>query len=228
MVNWGEVAANATKSHPLDPFATSILLYVLVSINSLVDMHFRLLTLGAANLNVSKARLFWYYFSSSFSYFIHTILGMLILILLVCLVTVIITAIIQLFAADREVAGGAAEYMKAVGGGVMNIVLQRMITVSDYIMNVYTVKTGNLFMKPFNLYKLPDIIKMFIIVVPIFMFSMMGSYTISFYKPIIRQDEETKKSSVMSTTHHYIFFLLVLFIVTFIGIFIYTYMQAPK
>jgi hypothetical protein len=223
---------NATESF-IDPFSTSYLLYMLVSINTLVDIHFRLLELGAANLNVSKARFFWYYFSSAYSYFIRTIFGMLILVLLVCLVTAIITAMFKLFSAEREVSkqmkenniSGAKAIMENVTGGFLETILAQMKKTANHIMNIYTVQSGNPFMTPFKIYNLPDVIKMFVIVLPIFMFSMMASYAISFYTPIVRPDEETKKSSVMSTNHHLVYFMFVMFIVTLLGIVIYSHLS---
>ena len=208
--------------HAVDPFATSMILYSLVSINSLVDVNYRLLELGAANLNTPKARFFWYYFSSSFSYFIRSLFGLFVLILLVCIVTAIITVIIKVFAGTKDDGPGANAIMQTMKTDLSRTVINQVKKTADFIMNVYTIKSDNKFMYK----KLPDLIKLFMIILPIFMLLMMVSFAISLYTPIINPDEENKKSSVMSTNHHFIYFMLVFFVIIFIGLFLYTYIKT--
>jgi len=223
----------AALLHGIDPFSTSVFLYNLVTISSLVDMHFRLLELGASNINVSKGRFFWHYVSSSLSYFIRTIFGMLVLVLLVCLVTAIITAMIKMFASGGKISkqlekgnvSGASSLMEATKSDLLQTILKQMKISASYIMTVYSVESTSKFMKPMRICKIPELTKLFLIVLPLYMVFTMTSYVISFYKPISRPDEETKKSSVMSTYHHSIYFTLVLFIILMIFIFVYTYMK---
>lgn len=208
--------------HAVDPFATSMILYGLVSINSLVDVNYRLLELGAANLNTPKARFFWYYFSSSLSYFIRSLFGLFVLILLVCIITAIIAVIIKVFSGVKDDGLSANAIMKNIKSDLSKAVLDQVKKTADFVMNVYTIKSDNKFMYK----KLPDLIKLFMIILPIFMVLMMASFAISLYKPIMNPDEESKKSSVMSTNHHYIYFMLVFFVIIFIGLFLHTYINT--
>ena len=209
--------------HAVDPFATSMILYGLVSINSLVDVNYRLLELGAANLNTPKARFFWYYFSSSLSYFIRALFGLFVLILLVCIITAVITVIIKVFAGVKHDNGPSANaIMNTMKSDLSRAVLDQVKKTADFIMNVYTIKSDNKFMYK----KLPDLIKLFMLILPLFMLLMIASFAISLYTPIINPDEESKKSSVMSTNHHYIYFMLVFFVIIFIGLFLYTYIKT--
>ena len=209
--------------HAVDPFATSMILYSLVSINSLVDVNYRLLELGAANLNTPKARFFWYYFSSSLSYFIRALFGLFVLILLVCIIAAVITVMIKVFAGTKDDGLSANAIMNTMKSDLSRAVLDQVKKTANFIMNVYTIKSDNKFMYK----KLPDLIKLFLLVLPLFMLLMMTSFAISLYTPINNPDEESKKSSVMSTNHHYIYFMLVFFVIIFIGLFLYTYIKSP-
>ena len=208
--------------HAVDPFATSMILYSLVSINSLVDVNYRLLELGAANLNTPKTRFFWYYFSSSLSYFIRSLFGLFVLILLVCIIAAIITVIIKVFAGTKDTGLSANAIMQTMKSDLSRTVLDEVKKTADFIMNVYTIKSDNKFMYK----KLPDLIKLFMLLLPLFMLLMTAAFAISLYTPIINPDEESKKSSVMSTNHHYIYFMLVFFVIIFIGLFLYTYIKT--
>lgn len=202
--------------NPLDPYTISLVTFILVTINSCIDLNYRLLELGSAVDNVSRGRLIWFYFSATFSYIQRTIIGMFVIFVLITLIVVIIIGIFSIIKSGGQLKKGASK----------DDVMQQMTTeifaaISKYVkFNIDYIFTYLINMDAFI---------GFFVILPLFMFLFITAFALSVYQPTIAalaEDEGPKKSIVMATYHHYLYYIFIAYLSGIIFFVIYNYFMT--
>jgi hypothetical protein len=199
----------------IDPYLISMLVFILVSVNTCVDLNTRLIELGSTTNNISKTRLMWYYFSATYSYIIKTIVGIFVIFALITVITVLIVFMFYLFktASAAKKGGGSADIMKNIKGSIIDAI---MFYIKGNVNFMYMFATD------------PRAILSFFIIFPLFMFLFMNAFSMTVYKPtnVDNEEEAMQKNAIMITTHHYLYYLFVVFLMGFIIYVIYEHMMA--
>lgn len=199
----------------IDPYMVSMFIFILMTINTCVDLNTRLIELGSTTNNITPQRLMWYYFSSTYSYIIKTIVSIFVIFALLTVIVVIIVAMFYLWksGSTAKKGGGSADILKTIKGGIID-------AITHYI------KANVDFMYMFVMD--PRAILSFFIIFPLFMFLFMNAFSLTIYKPTNVDDEEEamKKNSIMITTHHYLYYLFVVFVIGFIIYVIYEHFMT--
>lgn len=202
--------------NPLDHYVVSLITFLLVTINSCIDLNGRLIELGSAVDNVSRGRLIWFYFSATFSYIQKTIIGMFVIFVLITLIIVIIIGIFSIIKSGGQLKKGASK----------DDVMQKMTSeifaaISKYVKsNIEYIFTYLITMDAFI---------GFFVIFPLFMFIFITAYALSVYQPTVAEvseDEGPKKSLVMSTVHYFLYYLFVCYLGGVILFVIYNYFMS--
>lgn len=81
-------------------YSISCMLFFLVSINILIEVNTRLIELGSTS-SVSKGRLTWYYFSSTYAYIIKVIAALFVILCLISIITIAVSNVVNQFSFTR-------------------------------------------------------------------------------------------------------------------------------
>lgn len=191
----------------LDPYMVSLITFCLVTINTLIEVNYRLIELGAAVNDVSRGRLIWFYFSATFSYIVRTVLGMFVIFVLITVIIVVIIGIFSIVKSSGELQKGTSkeDVLKNMSSVIIKAISKYIKIVIDLI---YTFLVDK------------DALIGFLVIFPVFMLIFMFAYGMSLYQPVSspsspdNEDGEAgnNKSSTMITFHHYLYFLFVVFL----------------
>lgn len=208
--------------NPMQPFVISLLAFVLVSINTLLDLYNRLIELGTSDDNLSRTRLSWSYFSASFTYILKVLVALFVMFAMVTLIAVIMTSIFSLVSSGNKLKQGSSK--DEIIGAIIADARQRATLAVKY--NIEYLFSYVLTREAFT---------GFLIVLPLYMFIFMAAFALSIYRPTlpsVAQEEGPKKSIIMSTLHQYIYYLFVIYVFGVIIFVLYTYamkyMMSPQ
>lgn len=202
-------------SQILDPFFISMFLFVLVSINMLVEVNDRLRTLGAANDGVSRGRLLWFYFSAVYSYLLRCLIALFTIFILITVIIVIIIGIFHLMKGVKDFINkgeSREEVMKKAMGALF-------ATISKYV-------KGNIDYV-YKFVMTSKVLGAFLVALPLFMLIFMIGYACTYYQPISTVPPDVPESELpvgyMNTNHQFLFYLLSMFIFGMIFYVIYEF-----
>lgn len=189
----------------LDPYAISLMLFILVTINTCVDLNFRLIEMGTTVNNVSRGRLLWFYFSASYTYILKTIIALFVIFALITVTVVIIVAIIYIIKSAGSVMskGNSKDQIlsnlsQGIIGAISKYAKFNIEFVFKFLMN-------------------SDALIGFFVILPMFMLVFMAAFAFSLYQPTTaitsdNPDDGPKKSMVMATYHHYLYYIFAVFV----------------
>lgn len=198
----------------ISQYEISLATFILVTINSCIDLNFRLMELGSAVDNVSRGRLIWFYFSATFSYILKTIIGMFVVFILITVIIVIIIGIFSIIKSGGQLKKGVSkdDVMQKMTSEIFAAISKYVRFNIDYIFA--SIMNQDAFIGLF-------------IVFPLFMFIFISAFAMSVYQPTIAavsdDDDGPKKSIVMTTYHHYLYYLFVSYLFGVILFIIYNH-----
>lgn len=197
---------------PLQPFIISLFAFILVSINTLLDVYTRLIALGTSEDNLSRPRLAWSYFSASFTYLLKVVIALFVLFAIVSLIGIIMASIFSIVSSGSKLKEGSSKD-EILGSIITDIRHRANLTIKyniDYFFSYILTKEAFIG---------------FLVVFPIYMFIFMCAFALSVYQPTLPSmvsEEGPKKSVIMSTLHRYIYYMFVIYVISVILFVVYT------
>lgn len=200
--------------NPLDPYTISLVTFILVTINSCIDINYRLIELGSMVDNVSRGRLMWFYFSATFSYIQRTIIGMFVVFVLITVIIVIVIGIFSIVKSGSQIKNGKSkdDIMQTMTSDVFAAVSKYVRFTLDYI---------------FKYLANMDSFICFFVIFPIFILILITAFALSVYQPTSAiESDSSKKNVIMTTLHHYLYFLFVSCLLSIIIFVMYHYIVS--